>query len=109
EADRLGDAGAREALHAEADVRVRLGTVRSRMQWRRRAGARDPLDDLLVGDVGDVGGDDLSAVTQHGEAIGEREDLVEAVGHVDIAGSALLGLAQRARQPGDLWAREARA
>ena len=59
-------------------------------------------------DGGGVVGGDVAAVAHHGDAVGEREDLVEAVRDEQDAGSAVAQAAGDGEEAVDLDARERR-
>ena len=96
EADALGHRPAHEIArleHRRADRRDGLGEE-----------ALDPPPDHHLHEFADVGvGDvaraDIGAVAQHGDAIGDRENLVEAMADIDDPDAALLEAAHDVEQP----------
>ena len=66
------------------------------------------LDEAVFGDFGDGFGADMLAVADHGDAVGDAEDLVQTVGDVDDGDALGFQGAGDVEEAGDLMGRKAR-
>ena len=89
------NAGSAQSVHLEDDVGRDASLLRRELAVE--LGADDQLDDLLLGQLGDVVGALTLAVAQDRESIGDRLDLADAVRDVDD-GAARVGDLPDARE-----------